>query len=105
MSVTTGAINDFEEALKLAERMVVYYGMGEQVIYPRNSEKYKQMIDDQVLTLLTDAYTYAEYFVRNATEFIRETSEILKRDRILRAEELNRLLTTKYAHLRDPPLQ
>lgn len=99
VSVTTGAINDFEEALKLAERMVVYYGMGEHVVYPRNSEKYKEMIDDQVLTLLNDAYAYAEYFIQNAQDFIRETSEILKRDRIIRADELNRLLTTKYAHI------
>ena len=47
VSVTTGAINDFEEALKLAQKMVCYYGMGKQVIYPSNSEKYKEMIDSK----------------------------------------------------------
>ena len=41
VSVTTGALNDFEEALKLAEKMVLYYGMGSNIIYPSNSEKYK----------------------------------------------------------------
>jgi cell division protease FtsH len=43
VSVTTGAINDFEEAIKLADRMITYYGLGERVIYPSNSETYKEM--------------------------------------------------------------
>jgi ATP-dependent Zn protease len=33
VSTTTGAINDFEETLKLAEKMIVYYGMGRNAIY------------------------------------------------------------------------
>jgi cell division protease FtsH len=101
VSVTTGAINDFEEALKLAEKMVVYYGMGKNVIYPHNSEKYKQMIDDEVLTLLNDAYVYAEFVIRHAKDFIAETAAMLKRDRILRAEELMHLLTTKYQDMME----
>lgn len=45
VSVTTGAINDFEEALKLAQKMVCYYGMGKELIYPHISEKYKEKVD------------------------------------------------------------
>jgi cell division protease FtsH len=52
VSVTTGAINDFEEALKLAEKMVVYYGMGKNIIYPNMSEKYKELIDIEVEKLI-----------------------------------------------------
>ena len=99
VSVTTGAINDFEEALKLAERMVVYYGMGKNVIYPRNSEKYKQMIDDEVLTLINNAYSYSEFIIRNSKDFISETSEILKRDKIIRVTELNDLINNKYSNM------
>jgi len=54
--VTTGAINDFEEAKKLAEQMIVFYGMGERLIYSSTSEKFKTEIDEQVNILIQDAY-------------------------------------------------
>jgi len=88
VSVTTGAINDFEEALKLAEKMVVYYGMGKNLIYPSNSEHYKQKIDDEVQSILNEAYTYAEFIIRDCKDFIQITSEMLKRDRVLYIEDL-----------------
>ena len=96
VSVTTGAINDFEEALKLAQRMVIYYGMGEKVIYPSNSEKYKEIIDNEVADLINDAYGYAEFLVRNSKELIFEGAEILKRDKLLTAENLTDLMERKY---------
>jgi cell division protease FtsH len=96
VSVTTGAINDFEEALKLAERMIVYYGMGKQVIYPSMSEKYKEMIDIEVAGLINDAYGYAEFLIRNSKEFIYEGAEILKKEKLVRAEDLISLMNDKY---------
>ena len=88
VSVTTGAINDFEEALKLAEKMVCYYGMGEQLIYPSKSEKYKEMIDSEVATLISDAYAYAEDIIRNSQLIIYEGADILIRDKILTYDQL-----------------
>jgi cell division protease FtsH len=88
VSVTTGAINDFEEALKLAEKMVVYYGMGKNLIYPSNSDLYKQKIDDEVQSILNEAYTYAELIIRDYKDFIQITSEMLKHERVLRIEDL-----------------
>lgn len=99
VSVTTGAINDFEEALKLAEKMIVYYGMGKNIIYPISSEKYKEMVDDEVVALIKDAYAYSEFIIRNSKDFIVETSEILKREKILRADLLNELIDNKYKHI------
>lgn len=99
VSVTTGAIGDFEEALKLAQKMVVYYGMGKNVIYPSMSEKYKQMIDEEVAKLIHDAYSYAEFILRNSKEFMQEGAELLKRDKLLKAETLFDLLNTKYKSL------
>ena len=104
VSVTTGAINDFEEALKLAQKMVCYYGMGEQLIYPSMSEKYKEMIDSEVAILIQSAYEYAEYIVVNSQGLIEEGAEILKRDKILKAETLIDLMKNKYGevlHLDD----
>jgi len=99
VSVTTGAINDFEEALKLAQQMIVYYGMGKQIIYPSMSDKYKEMIDSEVATLLHTAYEYAEFIIRNSKDLIQEGAELLKRDKLLKAETILGLLNDKYRHL------
>ena len=96
VSVSTGAINDFEEALKLAERMVCYYGMGKNLIYPSTSEKYKEMIDNDVSAILNDAYGYAEFVLRNSRDLIAEGAEILKRDRVVHADTLIELMNRKY---------
>ena len=96
VSVSTGAINDFEEALKLAERMVCYYGMGKKIIYPSMSEKYKEMIDTEVSTIINDAYGYAEFIVRNSKDLITEGAEILKADKVLRADTMLKLMNEKY---------
>lgn len=96
ISVTTGAINDFEEALKLAQKMICYYGMGKEVIYPSTSEKYKEMIDSEVANLIKDAYSYADFIIRNSKELIYEGAEILKKENVLKSERLIELMNGKY---------
>ena len=96
VSVTTGAINDLEEALKLAQKMVIYYGMGNNLIYPSLSEKYKEKIDQEVIHLIQNAYSISNFIVKNCKEVIRECAEILTRDKILKAETLLELVKTKY---------
>lgn len=101
VSVTTGAINDFEEALKLAEKMIVYYGMGSNIIYPHLSEKYKELIDKEIINLINDAYKCANVIIQNSKDFIQETSDMLKKDKLLKVDTLNELIQTKYKHLED----
>ena len=101
ISVTTGAINDFEEALKLSEKMIIYYGMGKNIIYPNSSEKYKELIDTEVIELINNAYSYAEVIIRNCKDLIFETSEILKQEKILKAITIHELIETKYPHVLD----
>jgi cell division protease FtsH len=99
VSVTTGAINDFEEALKLAQRMICYYGMGKQPIYPSMSEKYKQEIDEEVSKLINDAYAYGEFLVRNSKDLLIEGADLLKKKKVMKAEELIELMNTKYNNI------
>jgi ATP-dependent Zn protease len=99
VTVTTGAINDFEEAFKLAEKMIIYYGMGKNVIYPSSSEKYKEMIDNEVVGLINDAYGYSEFIVQNAKELILEGAEILKRDKLLKADVIIDMMETKFPNV------
>ena len=98
-SVTTGAINDFEEALKLAEKMVIYYGMGSNIIYPKNSEKYNAIIDDEVVNLIKQAYSASEHIIREAKSFVFEGAELLKKENVIQADALNEILHAKYKHL------
>ena len=101
VSVTTGALNDFEEALKLAEKMVLYYGMGSNIIYPSNSEKYREMIDNDVIELINNAYKCAQMIIMTCKDLIYETSEILKKDKLLKADALNIIVNDKYQNLLD----
>lgn len=99
-SVTTGAINDFEEAFKLAERMIIYYGMGKSVIYPNSSEKYKEKIDNEVTELIDNAYAYSVYILQNCKDILIEGADILKKDKLLPCVELDNLIDNKYPQLR-----
>ena len=99
VSVTTGAINDFEEALKLAEKMIMFYGMGKTIIYPSRSEKYLAITDDEVVQLIMEAYNAADYIIRETKDLIFEGAELLKSDNIVRADALTKMLRYKYSHL------
>jgi cell division protease FtsH len=94
VSITTGAINDFEEAYKLATKMILYYGMGSKVIYPSNSDKYKEMIDDEVIHLIDEAYAYAKFIIKNSWGLIMDCAEILKRDKIMHASQIMEMINS-----------
>jgi len=101
VSVTTGAINDFEEALKLAEKMIVYYGMGGHTIYPNSSEKYKEMIDDEVTNLINSAYAMSKLILEKSKPVIQECAELLKTDKIIKMDKLTEIINEKYPDLLD----
>ena len=101
VSVTTGALNDFEEALKLAEKMIIYYGMGNHIIYPRLSDRYKELIDTEVINLINQAYKCSEIIIVSSKDFIKETSETLKHEKIIKVNALYDLIQTKYKYLED----
>ena len=99
VSVTTGAINDFEEAFKLAEKMIIYYGMGKNIIYPNLSDKYKEKIDDEVVGLINDAYHMSKIILEGSKDLISECAIILKNEKILKADQLVEIIQNKYKHL------
>ena len=86
--VSTGASNDFEEAIKLAEKMVLYYGMGKSTLYPQLSETYKTLIDKDVFDLINDAYHNAEFIIRSSKKFIMNGASILVEKKVLTLDQL-----------------
>jgi ATP-dependent metalloprotease FtsH len=99
ISTTTGAFNDFQEAFKLAEKMIVYYGMGSRLIYPSLSEKYKEMIDNEITLLINDAYKTAQFLLKNSKHLIKECAVILNQDKILKIDRLTEIIQTKYPEI------
>jgi len=99
VSSTTGAVNDFEEANKLAEQMIVHYGMGKHVIYPSMSEKYKEQIDDEVINLIDTAYSVSEMILSHSKELIEECAEILKKNKIIKKHQLEEIINTRYPEI------
>jgi cell division protease FtsH len=99
VSVTTGAINDFEEAFKLAEKMIIYYGMGKNIIYPNSSDKYKELIDSEVIRLINDAYAMARILVNKSKDLIHECADILQRDKLLKIDRLTEIINEKYPEI------
>lgn len=99
VSVTTGAINDFEEALKLADKMVLHYGMGSSVIYPIYSEKYKEMVDSDISVLINQAYDITKVVIEHSKCLIEELADILKEKKLVDAEEIIDIINTKYSDI------
>jgi cell division protease FtsH len=99
VSVTTGAINDFQEAFKLAEKMIIYYGMGKNIIYPNLSDKYKQKIDEEVISLIKDAYQMSKIILEQSKTLIAECAVILKRDKIIKADKLMDIINRNHRYL------
>ena len=99
VSVTTGAINDFQEAFKLAEKMIIYYGMGKNIIYPNLSDKHKQKIDDEVVSLIKDAYQMSKIILEQSKSLISECALILKKDKIIKADKLMDIINRNHRYL------
>ena len=100
LSITTGAINDFEEAFKLAEKMIIHYGMGKyKLIYPSLSDKYKEMIDNEVSELINDAILYATGILNNKKDLVLEGADFLMNHKILHANTLMGIIQAKYSNL------
>jgi len=73
--------------------------MGSNVIYPKNSEKYSAMIDDEVVLLIEQAYKASEHIIRDAKDFVYEGAKLLKKENVIQADALMQILHSKYSHL------
>ena len=98
-SVTTGARKDLDEAYKLAQNMILQYGMGKQNIYPDLSDQSKFLIDQEVNNLLLLANDAAADIISNSKDFIVVCTEILKKDHLLKPEHMLKIAKEHYPNL------
>lgn len=98
-SVTTGAKHDFEEAYRLAQNMIMQYGMGSQPIYPDSSDQSKYLIDQEVNALILDAQQRALTIINDAKALILDANAVLKSTHLLKVEQIDALIRDRYPHL------
>lgn len=91
-SVSTGAMHDLEQARKLAEEMIVNYGMGSKIIYPSSSNKYRETIDHEIDLLIETAYFKAKMIVGNNRDFVETCARKLMETHLLTREQLEELI-------------
>jgi ATP-dependent Zn protease len=75
--------------------------MGTNVIYPSTSDKYKGMIDADITELIHKAYNSAEIILTKSKKLLKETSEILKREKYLDAETIQELINKNHKYLAE----
>jgi cell division protease FtsH len=98
-SVTTGAKKDLEQAYSLAQSMILHYGMGKQNIYPDLSDQSKYLIDQEINKLLIEAHQKTFELLSQLKDLILDCSVFLKKDNILKPEDIIKIINKKYSYL------
>ena len=82
-SVTTGASNDFQQSFLLAEKMILQYGFGKNIIYSMNSDKTKEIIDNEIMKLINEANEKSkEILLKNKKSILLLSNELEKRKKL-----------------------
>ena len=90
-SLSSGASHDFIQAKKIAEKMVIDYGMGQKMIIPEGSERYKEIIDNEIDSIITLCYENTKILLMKEKKLLKECSDKLFKDHILREEDIQKL--------------
>tara|TARA_B100000963_G_C22638153_1_gene678739 strand:+ start:1863 stop:3650 length:1788 start_codon:yes stop_codon:yes gene_type:complete len=98
-SVTTGASKDFEEAYKLAQRMITVYGMGDKTFYASSSDKSKELIDNEITKLLENAETKSKEIIEDAKNLFNYLKHLLIQKQNIRREEIEKIINTNFPYL------
>ena len=100
-SVTTGASKDFEEAHKLAEKMILYYGMGKESIYSINSDKSKEVIDKEIVNLINNGLKVSRFIIEKSKDLIEDLVDKLISEKSLSRESIEMKIYRNYKWLLD----
>jgi len=90
-SLTTGASHDFVQAKRLAEKMVVEYGMGNHAMIPHGSDRYRELIDVEIDTLLDTAYQNAKTMLLKMEPMLKKGADLLMKHHVLKEDDVGKL--------------
>ena len=89
--LTTSASRDIEYTKKIAEQMILTYGMGDKVFYPQGSNEYRQMIDKEIDKIVKESYDRTKTLLLTIQPIIKESAEMLVKTREIKVDELNEI--------------
>ena len=98
-TLTTGASHDFSQAKKMAERMILDYGMGKKTIIPHGSEKYKEMLDNEIDDIIIESYYATKSLLQKMEPLLKDCSETLVKEQSLKEEDIQIKIKNKYYYL------
>jgi cell division protease FtsH len=91
-TTTTGATHDFLQAKKLAEKMIVDYGMGNHIMIPHGSERFRELMDQEIDTVLATAYDMAKTLLLKVEPLVKSCADVLVKEHVLKEEDIRKLM-------------
>ena len=98
-TLTTGATHDFTQAKKFAEKMIIDYGMGKKTIIPHGSEKYKELLDNEIDDIIVEAYYSAKSLLQKIEPLLKDCAETLVKEQVLKEDDIQNKIKNKYHYL------
>ncbi len=98
--VTSGASGDIQQATRIARGMIEQYGMGKVVgmVQPKstsNGEEFKNVVDDEVKTILDESYARAMSLLKSNRHLLEQVACNLLEYETVTGEELRGLVKGK----------
>ena len=90
--ITTGASHDIEQTKKIAEQMVLNWGMGTKVIYPVGSDFYRAALDKEIDELIQAAYHKTKTLLSTWMCDLKEMSTLLVNTREVKGSIVEEVL-------------
>ena len=90
--ITTGAAQDLDQTKKLAEQMIVKWGMGKRIIYPIGSDFYRMNLDQEIDDLIRQAYQETKTLLSTQMKSIHDLSTQLVQSRDIKGEILEQTI-------------
>ena len=87
-SISSGASKDLEEAARIAENMVLKFGMGQDIFLPHASDKYREDVDYEIAFVLKDAYQQTRTLLLGISPWLMKCASTLAQKHEIRYNDL-----------------
>lgn len=90
--VSAGAIDDLNHVRMIIEKMVINYGMAENLFLSFNSDKFRERVDYQIEKIFNKAYYETKNLLICSKNIIKECSELLVKENEINEEQIKYII-------------